>query len=173
MSVNVNFHPEHVQTLSFYQKKKTKNEIILCHLSYYKWISVSDPMDPQHTHSVPLLAGALCLQNATVAGRGIWQGDKAISRRQRAQNQRRVVVSHTSPGWKVRSFDERPATPGGCKKRKKNNSEEERRVEIEKWPWTRKGRERLAAAAGASCVSSVILPGRSVIKLNDTISPSL
>lgn len=49
-------------------------------------------------------------------------------------------------------------------------------MKIEKWPWTRKGRERLAAAprhqaAGASCVSSVILPGRSVIKLNDTISP--
>lgn len=63
-------------------------------------------------------------------------------------------------------------------KKEKNNEEEERRVKIEKWPWTRKGRERLAAAprhqaAGASCVSSVILPGRSVIKLNDTISPSL
>lgn len=63
------------------------------------------------------------------------------------------------------------------KKEKKNNAEEERRVKIEKWPWTRKGRQRLAAAprhlaAGTSCVPSVILPGRSVIKLNDTISPS-
>lgn len=159
MSVNVNFHPEHVQTLPFYQKKKTKNEIVLCHLSYYKLISVSDPMDTQHTHSVPLLAGAQCLQNATVAGRGIWQGDKAISRRQRAQNQRRVVVSHTSPGWKVWSFDERPATPGGCKKRKKKQwrgraAGENREMAVDpKGTWTpRSG----ASTSGRRCILCVL-----------------